>query len=208
MSNRRAVIAIVGSALVLIAAVLVIVFVAIIPLPEFDELRPGLATGRIAFVTDADDCVTVADLQLDMLTELSCEYPFPEGLSWSRDGVHVVVFSGGPEPIQVTLDPVDGSELDAAPLDSGDVAPPEGDPSFVRRGRDEGSSIIGPDSTTVLTLEGPETYVVEAVATNPEETWIAFVDSLGRLAVFEIGTDTVYLVTDEVRGFPTPVWEP
>lgn len=208
MNDRRAVIAIVGSALALIALVLVIVFVAIIPLPEFEELRPGVVEGRIALVTDADDCVIVADLQTTMLTQLSCDYPFPEGLAWTRDGVEVTVFSGGPEPIRVTLDPTDGTELDAVPLDTGEFPSSPGDPSFVRRGRDDGSSIIGPDGVSVLTLEGPDSYIVEAVATSPDESWIAFVDSLGRLAAFEIGTDTVYLITEDVRNFPTPVWEP
>lgn len=207
-SDRRAVVAIVASALVLIAVVLLIVFVAIIPLPDFEELSPGLATGRIAFVTSDADCVVVADLQLDAITELSCEYPFPEGLAWSRSGIELTVFSGGPEPIRVTLDPDTGDELDAESVGAGEFPPPGGDPSFVRRGREEGPTLVGPDGNVVLALDGPESYGIEAVVTDTDETWIVFVDSLGRLAVFEIGTETVYLVTEDVRSFPQPVWEP
>ena len=118
------------------------------------------------------------------------------------------MFSGEPEPIRVTLDPDDGTELDVSRIEGGEFPTSDRDPSQVRRGRDGGKSIIGPDGSTVLTFEGPETYVVETVATDPGETWIAFVDSLGRLAVFEIGTDTPYLVAEDVRGFPSPVWEP
>jgi hypothetical protein len=29
----------------------------------------------------------------------------------------------------------------------------------------------------------------------------------GRLGLFEIGTETVFLVAEDVRGFPSPVWE-
>ncbi len=207
MSDRRAVIAIIGSAIVLIAAILAIVFVAIIPLPDFEELRPGLVTGRVAIVTDAD-CVVVADLQLDMQTELSCDHQFPEGLAWSRNGVEVTVFGAGPDPLLITLDPIDGTQLDAVTFDPGRLPPQDRDPSLVRRGRDDGSSIIGPDGTTVLTIEGPDSYTIESVVTDPAESQIVFVDNLGRLGVFEIGTDTVYLVAEDVRSFPAPVWEP
>lgn len=208
MSDRRAVIAIVGSALLVIALVLVIVFVAIIPIPDFDELRPGVTDGRIAFVTESDDCVMTVDLQLDTTTELTCDYPFPEGLAWSRDGIEVTVFSGGPEPLIITLDPVDGTVLEETSRDPSLPPSPAADPLVLRRGRDDGSSIVGPDGTIVLTLEGPETYVVETAVANHDETWIVFVDSLGRLATFEIGAETVYLIAEGVRSFPTPVWGP
>ena len=206
-SDRRAVIAIVGSALAVITAILIIVFVAIVPLPDFEEARPGLASGRIAFVSGQDDCIVVADLQLDSLSELTCEYQFPEGLAWTRRGIEVTVFSGQPEPIIVTLDPEDGTELDAVEAEPGEFPADRRDPSFVQRGREAGKTIVGPDGSTVLIVEGPETYALQTVVTNPDETWIAFVDSLGRLAVFEIGTESVFLVADDVRSFPAPVWE-
>lgn len=208
MTNRRAIIAIIGSTLLVIALILVIVFVAIIPLPDFEELRPGVVDGRVVFVTQGDDCVVVADLQLHRTTELTCEYPFPEGLRWSRDGVEVTVFGGGPDPLVVTLDPADGTVLDETTVDPSGPPQERPDPSLVRRGRHDGASIVGPDGTIVLALDGPETYVVETVATNADETAIAFVDSLGRLATFTIGSETVYLVAEDARSFPAPVWEP
>jgi hypothetical protein len=209
MSRRRLLGAIVAS-VVVIAAVVVIIALSVIPLPEFATLPAGELDESMSFV-DEESCVQIADLSTGSVTELSCEpdQGAIDHLAWIDSGIEITTYFN--QRITKVLDPETGEILETR---TGDKAtdPSEAerpaDELFVNR-PDEGVIVIyDEDDNELLRLKAPERYWIETATQSADGRLVGFTDSTGRLAVFEPGGASPYLVADEVRPWPPPVWAP
>lgn len=209
MSRRRLLGAMVAS-VVVIAAVVVIIALSVIPLPDFATLPAGELDESMSFV-DEENCVQIADLSAGSVTELSCEpdQAAIDHLAWTNSGIEITTYFN--QPITKVLDPETGEILASR---TGDEAtdPSEAerpiDEVFVNR-PDEGVIVIyDEDDKELLRLEAPERYWIETAIQSADGRLVGFADSTGRLAVFETSGAGPYLVADNVRSWPPPVWEP
>jgi len=209
MSRRRLLGAIVAS-VVVIAAVVVIIALSVIPLPEFATLPAGELDGSMSFV-DEENCVQIADLSAGSVTKLSCEpdQGAIDHLAWTDSGVEITTYFN--QPITKVLDPATGEILETR---TGDEAtdPSEAerpaDELFVNRPAEGVIVIYDDDDNDLLHLEAPERYWIETAIQSADGRLVGFADSTGRLAVFEPRGARPYLVADDVRSWPPPVWEP
>jgi hypothetical protein len=210
MNRRRLITSLVASAVV-VAAVIVIIVVALIPLPEFSELPEGRFTGSLAFI-DEGNCLNVADLEKATLTELRCENDnsYIEYLGWTEKGVEATTFQN--RATTKVLDPVTGEVLETKTGDESYLDPSANeDPmdGLVTDQPEPGVVVLYDSSgTELLRLEAPEQYYITSAARRPDGHLIAIADSSGRLGVFEVDGPGPYLVADNVRSWPAPVWAP
>ncbi|MGC2241536.1 MAG: hypothetical protein WA726_11950 [Acidimicrobiia bacterium] len=209
--NRRRLITSLVASVVVIAAVVVIIILAVIPLPEFANLPEGKLTGSLTFV-DEDNCVLVADLGKGTVTELRCEGEnnYIEYLVWTEKGVEETTFQN--RATTRVLDPVSGEVLETNTGDESylDRSSNEDPMDGLVTDQPESGVIVLLDSsgTELLRLEAPERYYITSAAHQPDGNLIAIADSSGRLGVFEPGGSGPYLVADNVRPWPAPVWAP
>jgi hypothetical protein len=193
-----------------IALVVVIVLLAVVPLPEFATLPEGKLTGSLVFV-DEGNCVVVADLETVTTRELRCESEnnYIEYLDWTEKGVEETTFQN--RATTRVLDPVSGEVLETNILGDSPIGLNDRDPmDAMTTDQPETGVVVLYDSsgTELLRLEAPERYYITSAAHQPDGNLIAIADSSGRLGVFEVDGPRPYLVADNVRSWPAPVWSP
>lgn len=193
-----------GSAIVIVAIVVVIAL-SLVPFPDFASLDGGHLDGAIAFV-DESNCVLAADLARATIAELHCEseHEFIDALAWSSEGIEISAYLN--QPITRVIDPTTGDIIETR---SGDVgAPPSVGGLIVDRDSDGDIVIYDEENEKLLTLSGPDRYWIEVALPDPASDLAAITDSLGRLAVFDRAEGEPFLVAENVRSWPQPVWRP
>lgn len=204
--SRRAVAVIASMAV--IALVIVVIALSLVPLPDFAALEPGQLSGSVAFV-DEENCVLIADLERASVDELRCEpeQGWIDELAWSDRGIEITAYLN--QPTTRVLDPSTGEVVDTLVGDEVIVEPPENAGTLLVDRRSENEVVIFDENgRELLSLPASERYWVEVAAPSPDGEAVAFVDSLGRLAVFDRKTVEPTLVFEDVRSWPYPVWRP
>lgn len=208
--NRRRLIVALAASVAVVAAVVLTIALALIPLPEFADLPAGRLTGSIAFA-DGSNCLQVADLGTGTVTELRCETEDNSigGLSWTSEGVAMTTYLN--QPFTKVLDPSSGEVIETRFLDDNEPYQPDNDPMdglFIDQSEHRALSLLDQDGSVLIRLAAPENYWIEAAARDPSGDLVAISDSTGRLGVFEIGGSGPFLIADNVRSWPPPVWAP
>ncbi len=207
MKNDPRLLPVLSASVAVIIAVVVIIVLSMIPLPNFPDLAPGQAEGRLVYV-DWDNCLRVADLDRATTTELRCEGDRDsfDGLDWTDEGIEVVLYQPM-GPILQVIDPETGSVIATEELNDNDFDRRIARSIDIWTDREEGKIVMRtPDGTVVFEAEAPSSYWIEYGETGPDGTW-AIVDSEGRLAILEIG-QTPRLVDEDVRSWMSVAWEP
>lgn len=202
---RRQVVAIVAS-LAVIGAVIAVIVVAWIPLPEFAAHGPGTMTGSIAFV-DQDNCIQVTDLGRATTDQIWCEPArgWIDQIVWSEEGIEMTTYLN--QRTTRVLDPETGELLETRTGNEVDPPPPvEG----LVVDRPDGSELVVYDERgdELIALTAPESYWIEVALPSPDGRLVAMADSTGRLAVFARGDRVPVLVGEHVQTWPYPVWRP
>lgn len=197
----------IGAAIGVGIAVVAIIAAASVPLPKLPPLAPNQVDGSLAFATDGN-CIRVADLSDASVRELHCvpERDWISSLYWSEEGVEVTV-EGNRSTVTV-LDPVTGEVLDTRSNEFFEDHSIWEQDLYIDRNSDGEIIIVGSDNHIYLTLTGPERYNVHTVSGDPNGPAIAFIDSSGRLAVFDRTIGQAYLVDDHASEYPPPAWRP
>lgn len=194
---------------VAVAAVIAVVFalaVAFTPFenpPSFPSLRTSpdpAVTGTVAFVRTGHDkvCIVLATASGAGERTLRCDDAFANGeVSWNAAG-HVVATAYGPSGGRATeIDPATGTVVSTT------TAGAPGKPSFggIRRASDGAELVlaetkrgtwrvavdpISGDTRTVLTIDGPEDYMLMQGAWSPDGRHVVIHDSEDRLIVVAI----------------------
>lgn len=202
---RRQVPAIVAS-LAVIGAVIAVIVVAWIPLPEFAPPSPGTMAGSIALV-DQDNCIQVTDLGRATTDQIWCEPArgWIDQIAWSEEGIEMTTYLN--QRTTRVLDPDTGELLETRT--GNDVEPPPPVESLVVD-RPDSSELVVYDETgdELITLTAPESYWIEVALPSPDGRLVAIADSAGRLAVFARDDQVPVLVAEDVRPWPYPVWRP
>jgi hypothetical protein len=202
---RRQVLAIVIS-LAVIGAVIAVIVVAWIPLPEFAASIPGTMAGSIAFV-DQDNCVQVTDLGPATTDQIWCEpgRGWIDQIVWSEEGIEMTTYLN--QRTTRVLDPDTGELLETRT--GNDAEPPPPAESLVVD-RSDSSELVVYDETgdELITLTAPESYWIEVALPSPDGRLVAIADSTGRLAVFALDDRVPVLVAEDVQPWPYPVWRP
>lgn len=204
--SRRAVAAIASA--VLIGLVITIIALSLVPLPDFPELEPGRIRGSIAFVDD-DNCVIVANLEEATSNELHCEpeQGWIDDLAWSDRGIEITSYLN--QPTTRVLDPSTDEVVDTLVGDEVIAEPPGADVTLLVDRRSENEVVVfDEEGRELLSLPASERYWVDVAVPSSNGELVAFVDSLGRLAVFDRKAIAPALVSESVRSWPYPVWSP
>lgn len=194
----RTTIAVVAAGLAAVAAILVIVFGAIQPIPDFAPLEGSGETGYVAYVRDGGGepgGVVVVDLGAATSVEVDLGRE-GEALGWDDDGNLVMVrFGPGAEQFML-IDPATGEQVGELDVQEGQRFFEEDEPVWIDH--DDGRLILerGREGLTA-SFVAPESYDVGSAAPMGAER-IVFVDELGRVAVTGPGEDVVpVLVADD-----------
>jgi hypothetical protein len=202
---RRQILAIAAS-LAVIGAVIAVIVVAWIPLPEFAASIPGTMAGSIAFV-DQENCIQVTDLGRATTDQIWCEPErgWIDQIVWTAEGLEMTTYLN--QRTTRAFDPDTGELLETRT--GNDVEPPPPAESLVVD-RPDNSELVVYDETgdELITLTAPESYWIEVALPSPDGRLVAIVDSAGRLAVFARDDQVPVLVAEEVRTWPYPVWRP
>jgi hypothetical protein len=203
--NRR-IIAILASTVVIAVVVLTIV-VSLVPLPGFLPLQPGTFSTSIAFI-DQDNCVQVADLTRATVRELRCEpkQGWIDHIEWTDSGIEITTYLN--QPTARLLNPDTGEVIDIRTGDEVIAPPPRTQGLVVDRPDNDRIMVYDEQGSELLVLDGPERYWVETAIPSPDGKLVVIADSQGRLAVFDRLALVPYLVTENVRSWPYPVWQP
>ena len=188
-----------------LGGVVVVLVTALVPLPHFDSISPAQFAGRLAFVDD-DNCIFLAELETADLTEIRCESErgWVDDLRWTEEGLEVTTYLN--QPTTKVIDPADGTIL--ATKIGDEVSPRSEAGDFVIDSPQRGTVVLNDaELNELLRLTGPERYWIESVSSN-DSGLISFVDSHGRLAIFEPPGSVPVLVADSIRSWPAPAWEP
>jgi len=198
MRDRRT-IAIVGSGLAVVAVILVIVFAAIQPIPDFADLEGSGETGFVAYVQDDDgDPGDIVIVDLGSATSVSYDFGRDGELAgWDDDGNLVVVQWGPNVPRFYLVDPTTGREV-------GELDEQEGQQYLERFeavwiDHEDGTIVLERDEADGVraTFTAPDSYDVSTADPMGAER-IVFVDELGRVAVTGPGEEVVpVLVADD-----------
>jgi len=182
----RRLVAIIATGAVVIAAVLIIVFIAVVPVPEYDELQRGQLTGYVAYQSDEDgEPSSIQIVNLESLTQVPAEvHPEFVIVGWDPDG-QLVVQDWRSDRRYLLIDPNTGDE-------TGTIEPSAVDPyaweNTLDVRHDDRTVTIGPSEAGTARFTAPETYDIHsAVALGTDH--IVFVDELGRVAVTGTGED-------------------
>lgn len=197
MRDRR-VIAIVGAGLAAVAVILVIVFAAIQPIPDFAPLEGSGETGYVAYVADDDgDPGDAVIVDLGAATSVTADLGRGgEVLGWDDDGNLVVVEWGGNVERFTLIDPATGEVVGELGGEEGQRFFEEGEPVWIDH--EDGRLVLERDGDGLTaSFEAPDSYDVPSAAPMGAER-IVFVDELGRVAVTGPGEDVVpVLVADD-----------
>jgi len=180
----RRLIAIVATGGLVVAAILVIVFVAIIPVPEYLALQPGRQSGYVAYqVGDNDQTQSVKIVDLETLTPISVAVgDGVEIVGWHSDG-SLLIHDWRAGDAYMHIDATTGEQieiLDSLPADFSYQTE-----AFVYN---EGGMVVIELPIGTATFPAPESYDIgSAVALGDDH--IVFVDELGRVAVANLGDD-------------------
>ncbi|MEA1903717.1 MAG: hypothetical protein U9N56_09350 [Actinomycetota bacterium] len=200
MTDRR-LIAIVGAGAVFVATILVIVFVAIEPTPEFTSLAPGEQSGFVAYAVDQGDepgAVRIVDLATTDAVEAELGRD-GDIVGWDDQGNLIIAeFTPSAERL-IRVDPTSGERV-------GSVEPQERDGAFEEEpvwvDHNEGNIILErEDGVGFASFPAPESYDVYEARTMGDDR-IVFVDELGRVAVTYLGENvTPVMVGDDALGW-------
>lgn len=180
MRDRRAV-AIVGSALVAVLAVVVVVLASLEPVPEFSSLADDPQTGVVAYGRSGDGAIVLVDLASGTSTTSSVG-PDADIVGWDEQGDLVVVSWRSDAERSLVIDASTGEvvrEL-AVPPPAEKVQPVRGLWSEHRDGR----VVLLADGAVVASFGAPRAYDIPT-ASRVDDGRVVFVDSLGRVAVAE-----------------------
>lgn len=200
MRDRRLV-AILGAGVVAVVTILVIVLLAIEPIPEFAPLEGSGQSGYVAYARDDGedggskyvvDLVTGTDVEVRVSAD-------SELLGWDPDG-NLLVVAWGPGPGRAyAVDPATGEALgEMTPEIAHEMLPD----SSVRVDHDAGLLVLRriADGQTA-SFSAPGSYEAHN-ATAMGADRVVFVDELGRVAVAEVGDEvTPVLVADDGSGW-------
>lgn len=193
MGDRRT-IAIIGSGLVVVAAVLFVVFAAIEPIPDFPPIEAGQETGFVAYVADQEGSeVLVLDLS-DLGSVAIDTSRGVELLGFDEEG-YLVMMRFGPQEQVHRYDPATGERVGepvAMDEDLWNQFPEE--PVWVDQ--DGNEVVLEMDGGASASFEAPESYRVGS-ATSMDEDRIVFTDELGRLALVHVGQDQQPILLDD-----------
>jgi hypothetical protein len=202
---RRPVLAIAGS-LAVIGAVIAVIVVAWIPLPEFAPPSPGTMAGSIA-VVDEDNCIQIIDLGRATTDQIWCEPArgWIDQIIWSGEGIEMTTYLN--QRTTRVLDPDTGELLETRT--GNDVEPPPPAESLVVDRSDSSElGVYDELGDELISLTAPENYWIEVALPSPDGRLVAIADSAGRLAVFARDDQVPVLVAEDVRPWPYPVWRP
>lgn len=197
----------IGAAIGVGVVVVAIIAAASVPLPSLPPLAPNKVNNSLAFVTDGN-CIRVADLSDASVRELHCvpQQNWISGLHWSGDGVEVTV--EGARSTVTVLDPDTGEILDTRSGEFFEDHLMWDQDLYIDMNADGEIIIVGENNQVLMTLKGPERYNVHMVSGDPNGPAIAFIDSSGRLGVFDRNIGQAYLVDSHASDYPPPAWRP
>ncbi len=179
----RRLIAVIGAGVVLVTATLIIVFLAIVPVPEFEPLQAGEQSGLVAYIADDEDH-PVRIIDLESMSRVSADLSSDVSLvGWHGDGSLIVADWRSPDG-QVLIDPHTGQQVGSV-----DGETPESRQTRVFPEHSEGAVVLThPTSRARVRLVAPDSYDIrDAVAVGGDR--IVFVDELGRVAIIYVGED-------------------
>jgi hypothetical protein len=221
MGNRRAVVAVIATALAACIAVAAVLTLGLRRVPNFgalaDDPDPRIP-GVVAFERDAngDECIYVVAAGGGAAHEVRCERLDDEGLDlagWNADGLLIVRQSSFDGP-DLLIDVQTGREVLSDPgdaqLDVVNRSPTEHDGSRVAAGTNEGRAEIvvtgeNGSSRVVTSARGPKNYAFEDARWSSDGAWIFFVDSEDRLLVVAAdGRRDPRVIVDDVI---VPFWD-
>ncbi len=201
MRDRR-LIAIVASGIVVVALILVIVFVAVEPIPDFAALEGSGETGYVAWSDDSNGGdrsprVLIANLGTGAVVEADVRGDGAEGIGWDEDG-YLVVIPFGPGPSnEVLVDPDTGEVVGDVEWEPDQQEPPWPIPEPVWIEHDDGHVALERDDTGgIVRFEAPDSYDINSAAAMGASR-IVFVDELGRVAVSEPGDPATPILVAE-----------
>ena len=166
----------------LVAATLIIVFFAIVPVPDFESLQAGEQSGLVAYIAE-DEGRPVRIIDLESMALVSADLPGDVSLvGWQDDGTLIVADWRSPES-QLLIDPDTGQQVGSV---DGEAQPRQ---TRVFPERNNGDVVLThPTSRATVRLVAPESYDIHDAVTLGEDR-IVFVDELGRVAFTYVGED-------------------
>lgn len=195
MRADRRTIAIAATGLVVVALVLVVVFASFVPIPEFAPLADADLTGYVAYGVETSDDgdlgTAIADLTDGTTVDADVRARDGEPVGWNDDG-DLVVRQFVPDDRLLFIDPATGQRVGEAETSDDETLPP---PVWVDR-RDGRIVLERDDGLGTASFEAPDGYDVTSATTWGDEG-IAFVDTVGRVAVTRLGDDAVPVLVAE-----------
>lgn len=200
MRTDRRTIAIAGAGALVVALALVVVFASFVPVPEFAPLDGAGLTGYVAYrvetTVDGDLATAITDLTDGTTVEADVRARDGEVAGWSDDG-DLIVRQFVPDDRLLFVDPATGERVGESAASDDETLPP---PVWVDR-RDGRVVLERDDGMGTASFEAPDGYDVTS-ATAWGDEGIAFVDTVGRVAVTGFGEDVVpVLVADDAVEF-------
>lgn len=193
MTDRKT-LAIIGSGLVVVAAILFVVFAAIEPIPEFPPLEAGEETGFVAYVSE-EDGNEVRVLDLATLASVTIDTSRGVEVMGFDDGGLLVLARFGPTDQIIRYDPATGEQVgEGEPMaeDLWNQFPEE--PVWIDQ--DGSDVVLEMDGSASASFEAPDAYRVGA-ATAMDEDRIVFTDELRRLALVHVGESQQPVLLDD-----------
>jgi hypothetical protein len=209
--RRRAVTAALAAGALLAAVIIVILTVGYIPVPGVPRLADApdaSIAGTVAYLADGPGdttCVLAIEASGGTSRELMCTPGWVEAVHWTTDGTLAIVINDNLGASLLVVDPTYGRTLDTIPFSFERPTPLEGlaeapGPSTSRDGRtirltSDGDGHVdltftaasGATTTTLVDLRGPRDYELRWATWSPDDRWILFGDSRGRLMI--VGSD-------------------
>ncbi|MFP5307950.1 MAG: hypothetical protein ACLGIR_00020 [Actinomycetes bacterium] len=227
--DRRQAIGVGAAGAAVVLGVALVVVIGVIPYPDLvtvSEQPSSPVPGRLAYVQWEDGegaCLWVADGD-GSTRRLRCDEGLGGGVVWSDDGTTVDVAAYGPrEPTVETIDVATGDVVDSRPLDVEEERGPVafGEPGPIERERDgatllvdreDGEPVVqiraAGETTTLLRLDGPNSYRFDDARWSPDGEWVLVVDSLRRALVLPADGDAAPRVWVEDVGWELDWWQP
>ncbi len=223
---RKALISIIAALVVVGVVVVLVLTLAVIPLPEFprlaDDPDPAIP-GTVAFARWEDEgtCVLTVPASGGEPTEIYCEEnggfgEFSPG--WTPDGLLIVEEFGPRGEAFVLVDPDNGEVVERVDFRMDEEGPPgrdmvvyeEGPNVFIDGRRGSAQLILETASGTervLLEAEGPADYWLDWARLSPDRAWVLVQDSEGRLLVAATeGDPNVRILAEDVEGWMAAAW--
>lgn len=182
--DRRQV-AIIGVGIVAVATTLLIVFLAIVPVPEFESIQPGQQSGHVAYMSDEDDemrSLHIVDLDTTTTVEVNVDQEV-QVVGWDDQG-RLVVHNWRQGDRYTVIDPTTGDEV-------GTIEPGQTPDSLWEQqafaDHDDDTIVLDqPRGDGSASFTAPESYDIRQAVSMGDDR-IVFVDELGRVAVTPLG---------------------